>query len=76
MERSSFIQSFKTPDSLVKSINPQVLVVLVSRNVMRGNIPVSDTSSCGEKMVKLQLKNIRNFKIFHNTVYIYMMRFS
>ena len=56
MERSSFIQSFKTPDSLVKSINPQVLVVLVSKNVIHGNIPVSDTSSCGEKMVKLQIK--------------------
>ena len=49
MEQSSFIQSFKTPDSLVKSINPQVLVVLVSKNVIRGNIPVSETSSCGEK---------------------------
>ena len=62
MERSSFIQSFKTPDSLAKSINPQVLVVLVSRNVIRGNIPVSDTSSCGEKNGKAAIKKHTKFQ--------------
>ena len=53
IERSSFTQSFSTPDSFSKSMNPHVLVEFQSRNVTRGNTPVRETSSCGEKIVKL-----------------------
>ena len=42
IDRSSFTQSFNTPDSFSKSINPHVRDEFQSKNVSLGNIPLSE----------------------------------
>ena len=55
IDLSSFTQTFNTPDSFSKSINPHVRDEFQSKNVSLGNIPLSDTSSQGESIVKLYI---------------------